>query len=159
MTGPAWLIDQNGVIRLLTTVVDDAESQRIKKPFGGEQVRGLNVEEAGEAASGWVTLSSECILRSTLTHPCRRALGDRLLMHGTCQICRFFVASRRSVKTGPIDAKASRTTRWRSIVQRRNRRTLETSALNTYRSPTWSAPSRVEMGGLRKLFREAVVLK
>ncbi len=56
-------------------------SQRIKKPFGGEQVRGLNVEEAGDAASGWVTLSSECILRSTLTHPCRRALGDLWHMH------------------------------------------------------------------------------
>ena len=48
--------------------LDRTQPQRIKKPFGGEQVRGLNVEEAGEAASGWVTLSSECILRSTLTH-------------------------------------------------------------------------------------------
>ena len=39
--------------------LDHTQTQRIKKPFGGEQVRGLNVEEAGEAASGWVTLSSE----------------------------------------------------------------------------------------------------
>ena len=70
--------------------LDHTQTQRIKKPFGGEQVRGLNVEEAGEAASGWVTLSSECILRSTLTHPCRRALGTILQMHETCQFCRFF---------------------------------------------------------------------
>ena len=139
--------------------LDRTQPQRMKKPFGGEQVRGLNVEEAGEAASGWVTLSSECILRSTLTHPCRRALGTFPQMHQTCQFCRFFATRKNCGEIMSIDAKASLATTWRSALQRRNRRMLETSALNTYCSPTRSAPMCDGLGSLRKLFREAVVFE